>query len=470
MALFLEDSQKVTRRKAPVPLKDRQYYSAWYNALEKVMPKNNLKNLKSLASTKNYNKKGDDKLNGKEQNTSYVSVEDAKKRMQRMNPNDITQGGQKAYNFYKKTVERARSQAEVSPIEPPKPTASVKPSNVNITKQSIPTSKIKTENRQINESFNEEHPYFEYLDEYDANFVFNEFLENPNGKQSWGVLINPDMYSKALSEFTKYGKLTNFPVKYIYQWMGIIMRNTAILKANTSIAGHSQWFPEEEFEDFVISYFNNSREVEATNHDEIKVELSPNDVMKLYNDEFNALNEAVDKYGQTYFPWMSQDDVDRVVAQQDLARQKAKFEQVYGDVERYIEEFNKKSRLHGKIEIDYNTNKLYWVVDSMNFLDLIGFYDWMMMPDGSDAFSDFGIEPLERILSEYNEDLPAEKVLVIVNKALDVYHQRGDMASIFVVGGSKALNQIAEEIKKSGKKVYITEEQLIKLNDGKYNR
>ena len=470
MALFLEDSQKVTRRKAPVPLKDRQYYSAWYNALEKVMPKNNLKNLKSLASTKNYNKKGDDKLNGKEQNTSYVSVEDAKKRMQRMNPNDITQGGQKAYNFYKKTVERARSQAEVSPIEPPKPTASVKPSNVNITKQSIPTSKIKTENRQINESFNEEHPYFEYLDEYDANFVFNEFLENPNGKQSWGVLINPDMYSKALSEFTKYGKLTNFPVKYIYQWMGIIMRNTAILKANTSIAGHSQWFPEEEFEDFVISYFNNSREVEAANHDEIKVELSPNDVMKLYNDEFNALNEAVDKYGQTYFPWMSQDDVDRVVAQQDLARQKAKFEQVYGDVERYIEEFNKKSRLHGKIEIDYNTNKLYWVVDSMNFLDLIGFYDWMMMPDGSDAFSDFGIEPLERILSEYNEDLPAEKVLVIVNKALDVYHQRGDMASIFVVGGSKALNQIAEEIKKSGKKVYITEEQLIKLNDGKYNR
>ena len=470
MALFLEDSQKVTRRKALVPLKDRQYYSAWYNALEKVMPKNKLKNLKSLASTKNYNKKGDDNLNGKEQNTSYVSVEDAKKRMQRMNPNDITQGGQKAYNFYKKTVERARSQAEVSPIEPTKPTASVKPSNVNITKQSIPTSKIKTENRQINESFNEEHPYFEYLDEYGANFVFNEFLENPSGKQNWGVLINPNMYAKALREFTQYGKLTNFPVKYIYQWMGIIMKNTAILKANTSIAGHSQWFPEEEFEDFVMSYFNNSREVESVSSDEIKVELSPNDVMKLYNDEFNALNEAVDKYGQTYFPWMSQDDVNRTVAQQDLARQKAKFEQVYGDVERYIEEFNKKSRLHGKIEIDYNTNKLYWVVDSMNFLDLIGFYDWMMMPDGSNAFSDFGIEPLERILSEYDEDLPPEKVLVIVNKALDVYHQRGDMASIFVVGGSKALNQIAEEIKKSGKKVYITEEQLIKLNDGKHNR
>ena len=68
-----------------------------------------------------------------------------------MNPNDITQGGQKAYNFYKKTVERARSQAEVSPIEPPKPTASVKPSNVNITKQSTPTAKIKSEEVERND-------------------------------------------------------------------------------------------------------------------------------------------------------------------------------------------------------------------------------------------------------------------------------------------------------------------------------
>ena len=66
MALFLEDSQKVTRRKAPVSLKDRQYYSAWYNALEKVMPKNNLKNLKSLASTKSYNKKGNDNFSHNE--------------------------------------------------------------------------------------------------------------------------------------------------------------------------------------------------------------------------------------------------------------------------------------------------------------------------------------------------------------------------------------------------------------------
>ena len=52
MAIIFEDSEKVTRKKSPIPLKDREYYGALYNALEKIVPKNNLKHLKSLASTK----------------------------------------------------------------------------------------------------------------------------------------------------------------------------------------------------------------------------------------------------------------------------------------------------------------------------------------------------------------------------------------------------------------------------------
>jgi len=466
MALFLEDSQKVTRRKAAIPLKDRQYYSAWYNALEKVMPKNKLKNLKSLATTKNYNKKGNNSLNGKEQNTSYVSVEDAKKRMQRMNPNDITQGGQKAYNFYKKTVERARSQAEVSPIEPPKPTASVKPSNVNITKQSVPTSKIKTENRIIKEDI-ESNVFWNYLEEYSPTYVFNSFLENPKGKQNWGVLINPDMYAKALREFTQYGKLVKFPSKYVYQWMGIIMKNTAILISNTEIAGHSSHFPFEDFEDFLISYYGDNREIEVSLNHNVRIELSVKEVYEKCN---SALYEAVDKYGQIYLPWVTQDDADRMAERQDQERISAKFREIYGDLETLINKFNEES-IRETIEIDYKNNKFYYNIDMFELLYQIGITDeWMQMPDGSDAFSDFGIEPLEEILAEYDENLPPEKVLVLVNRALDVYHQRGDMASIFVQGGTKALSRIAEEIKRNSKKIYITENQLISLNNGKHTK
>jgi len=50
MSLIIEDSQKVTQRKIPVPKNAQQVFSALYNALEPTMGKNNLKNLKNLAT------------------------------------------------------------------------------------------------------------------------------------------------------------------------------------------------------------------------------------------------------------------------------------------------------------------------------------------------------------------------------------------------------------------------------------
>lgn len=364
MALIFEDSHKVTRRKAPIPERDRKYYSALYNALEPTVGKNNLKNLKSLGSTKKYNKKGaDSKMNGDDQNLNYVSVEDAKKRMERMNPNDITQGGQKAYDFYKRTIQRARSQEKISPVEPPKPTSNAvkapeieKPTTIDKPGGTITVA----ENKLINEN----EIYYEYMEDYGVYYVLSEFFNNPQGKQNWGTLINPDMYVKALREFTQYGKLVKFPSKYVYQWMGIIMRNTATLEANTDLAGHSMNFPFEEVHDFA------ERE---------GVELS--------------------------------DD--------------------YGECADWLEEK--------------------------------GLYDWMQMPDGSDAWSDFGIKPLWEIIEEYDESLPPEKVLILVNRALDVAHCRGDLSSIFIQGGRNTLSKISEEIKRSGKKIYLSEQSLKKL-------
>ena len=212
-----------------------------------------------------------------------------------------------------------------------------------------------------------EHPFYDYLEEYGAYYVLEDFFDNPNGKQNWGTLINPEMYAKALREFTKYGKLIHFPTKYVYQWMGIILKNTAILCANTDLAGHSQSFPIDDVVDIAEYRFG--------------INLEPN---------YEACSE---------------------------------------------------------------------------WLDEQGLYDWMSMPDGSDAWSDYGIDPLMKIIKEYSEDLPPEKVLVLVNRALDVYHQRGDMASIFVQGGSKALSKIAEETRKGTKKIIIGENKLLLLKE-----
>jgi hypothetical protein len=480
MAIIFEDSAKVTKKQIPIPQNAKNVFKAMKKIYEPYLDKNipGSKILKSLGSDKKYNKKGANaNSNGKEIKQDSVNVNDAKVRLHRMNklPKNSIQyqlnGGELAANLYRKGIERARGTKEVDAVKPPKPTSNVslKPSEIKQETVKTPSGKITytvtAENKMIRESFDDEHPFYEYLVDYDANYVFNEFLSNPNGKQSWGVLINPNMYAKALREFTQYGRLVNFPPRYVYQWIGIIMKNTAILKANTDIAGHSQWFPYDEFEDFINSYFKNNREIEI-NGDDVKIELSQEDVVKLCQEDFSTLNEAVDKYGQTYFPWISQSDADRMAARQDLEREKAKFAQKYGDIGEYIADFNEKHKYGGEIEVDYSTNKLYWVVGCSVFLDLIGFFEWMQMPDGSDAFSDFGIEPLEKILSEYDENLPPEKVLVIVNKALDVYHQRGDMASIFVTGGSSVLNRIAEHKKRNPRKVYITEKQIIR--NGKY--
>jgi hypothetical protein len=64
------------------------------------------------------------------------------------------------------------------------------------------------------------------------------------------------MYKKALSEFIKFGKFVHFPTKYIYQWMGIILNNTAKLRANTEWAGHIDYgmFPMSELEEAIEQY------------------------------------------------------------------------------------------------------------------------------------------------------------------------------------------------------------------------
>ena len=139
----------------------------------------------------------------------------------------------------------------------------------------------------------------------------------------------------------------------------------------------------------------------------------------------------------------------------------------YGELYALIDNFNYDNQAFGrKIEIKDDA-KIYYYVHLWKFLDDIGFYDWMQMPDGSDAFSDFGISPLFKIFQEYDENASPERVLVLVNKALDVYHQRGDMSSIFITGGRSSLNRISESVKRNKKKIYITENQIIRLKNGR---
>lgn len=186
MAIIFEDSAKVTKKQIPIPQNAKNVFKAMKKIYEPYLDKNipGSKILKSLGSDKKYNKKGANaQTNGKEIKQDSVNVNDAKVRLHRMNklPKNSIQyqlnGGELAANIYRKGIERARGTKEVEAVKPPKPTtnADLKPADTKPETTKTPSGKITytvtAENRIIKETFDEEHPYYDYLEEYGETYV-----------------------------------------------------------------------------------------------------------------------------------------------------------------------------------------------------------------------------------------------------------------------------------------------------------
>ena len=375
MPIFLEQNKKIEDKTIQIPQKTKMVFKQMEKQLEPYNTSGGAV-IKRLARTpetdlgERSDKEKEDRSKLTANNAAVILT-----RQSKVPVNSIAYqqyGGDIGRRLLKRELNRIRSANKVGEVEPPKPTsnAQLKPKPPKAKEVTTPdggkVTTITSEGKLIKE--NEDwHIMYDYLSDYNVWYVLDQFFENPKGKQNWAPLINPEMYHKALSEFTKYGKLIKFPTKYVYQWMGIIMRNTAILEVCTELAGHTQFFPGDE-----VSEYADSKGYEI---------------------------------GDSY-------------------------------------------------------------EEGSEWLYKIGFYDWNLMPDGSDAISDYGIEPIMKIIEKYNENLPPEKVLVLVNRALDVVHCRGDLSSIFIVGGRGSLNRIAESVqKKKSKKVYINEDSLKALYD-----
>jgi hypothetical protein len=224
--------------------------------------------------------------------------------------------------------------------------------------------------------YNDRHIYYNYLEDYDEYYVFEQFLFD---ERLFKNLIKPQMYQKALSDFVANGKFTTFPTKYVYQWMGVLMRNTAILRACTSIAGHSMGYP---IDDFVDIFFEGNM-------------------------------ESFEEYAKTL-------------------KNKGTFSPEFGWMENYEDEGEELSNVDR-----YNAYS--------QFLEDKGFWDWLILPDGSGAYSDYGIRPLEELIAQYTEDSTPEETIVLINKILDVTHQNGDLALAFIEGGQSTLTQISNK-------------------------
>lgn len=78
--------------------------------------------------------------------------------------------------------------------------------------------------------------------------IFNAIKDHDKNYFKW-KLIPANQYHNALKDFVKYGSFMRFPTRYIYIWKEILLKNIVILDILTSIAGHTNSFPYDEFYD-----------------------------------------------------------------------------------------------------------------------------------------------------------------------------------------------------------------------------
>lgn len=73
------------------------------------------------------------------------------------------------------------------------------------------------------------------------------------------------------------------------------------------------------------------------------------------------------------------------------------------------------------------------------------FQNFLTAPSGQWRLSDYGMKPLQGLARELAAAKSAEEQLVIVDRMLNVTHQRGDMAENFVEGGKETLGWLANQ-------------------------
>jgi hypothetical protein len=220
MALFLEDSQKVTQKKIPIPQNAKKVFKAMEKVYEPYLDKAEGGHvLKSLASDKHYNNKGNNAdNNGEKKKIDTVSVDDAKVRLHRMDkfsPNSIQYqmfGGELAKNIYKDGIEKARSVSTVDAVKPPKPT-----SNAEVKPAVVKTKEISTPNGKISYTVTAENkkPKKIYISEDAVRKIYEDYrqlklpFKNDSGK-GYDYKENYELYIDFLESIGKYGRLGNY--------------------------------------------------------------------------------------------------------------------------------------------------------------------------------------------------------------------------------------------------------------------
>ncbi len=251
-----------------------------------------------------------------------------------------------------------------------------------------------------------------FLKEYDDDGY--EYSEREDEVKRW---IFSDFLNKNTPDFTKSipWRLVSFPrLKKIWEDFirtgvvrdtnglqmieDIMISNALKLDVLTTAAGHTQWGADELYEEHILYW----------------------------------VDEQVNCVFDEYF------DKDQLEIPYDNPQSGYKQKENTSECNTTIHPFVQ--QLYDKIEADKNEFR------NILFEEMKGkFMDYYMEDPkiGQAYISDYGLKPLVTLAYELSRTTEPEKKVPVIDKMLNVVHQRSDMAGWFVQGGSRALSQLS---------------------------
>ena len=295
---------------------------------------------------------------------------------------------------------------------------------------------------------------FEYLKKYNVKWVLEQYFETK--KERWAPLISPEMYKSALDDLANNdSEFTRFNVENVYSMLARIMKNTSILYANSLIM-HSNARPE--MIPLLTNFVRNVgdglykesylKAEENEDKEESKVDIyipvTENTIGKVFNHyskseynygydvrTFRGYDEFAEMYN-SYFHAMDDNQLRERVSFEDLVH-------AFGNMMRF-----------GSFRLqEYNGKFIYLLNDFDYFLfNDTNFLSWAVSPDGIGnayrSWSKMGCSQIIDTLSKYKPGVTKpEEVMQIIDRTLNIVHDRGDLAYLFIEGGLKSLNKIS---------------------------
>lgn len=264
---------------------------------------------------------------------------------------------------------------------------------------------------------------WEKRDEF-KNSIFSDFLFNNNPDYTKHIpwrLIQYPMLKKVWEDYMRYGFLRN--TKALDKIEGIMIANTLKIDILTELAGHTSVNPDEDFNEWFKPLIE----------EYIRWKLqqkNPPDKNQLEIDYEKGGGAGKQPNVQTINP-----------TPQEM--------KVFNFLDSQLDDYWNNLEA-GTIDLEDIENRAGDLLEER-------FYDYYMEdPNSNQAYiSDYGLEPLAKLVEKLRsipEDQIGERIITL-DKMLNVVHQRSDLASWFVKGGSEALSDLsASPSEKAGQK------------------